>query len=145
MTYGTTLPKTAAQRAQEPIMGVTSASSIVYREMIPVWQQPNLLSLVEQRYVLRRRNEVIGFIETYPFLVPLLLEAYDKIVQHFGPSPVFLEVVTDPEAIGDRQLVAFIRTDLDPIEALASLDRFDKNWWLEVSHRSRGKLCIHLE
>ena len=62
MTYGTTLPKTAAQRAQEPIMGVTSASSIVYREMIPVWQQPNLLSLVEQRYVLRRRNEVIGFI-----------------------------------------------------------------------------------
>jgi hypothetical protein len=122
-----------------------SASSNAYREIIPVWQQPVLLSLLERRYILRRRNEVISFIETYPFLVPLLLEAYDKIAQHFGPSPVFLEVVTDPEAIGDRQLVAFIRTDLDPIEALASLNRFDKSWWLEASQSSRGKLCIYLE
>jgi hypothetical protein len=58
---------------------------------------------------------------------------------------VFLEVVTDPEAIDDRQLVAFIRTDLDPMGALASLDQFDRSWWLEASHRSRGKMCIHLE
>jgi hypothetical protein len=137
-----------------PLPEFISASSITYPEMIPVWQQPGpslvraselQFRLIEQLYILRRRAEIIGFIKTYPFLVPLLLEAYDKIVQHFGPSPVFLEVVTDPEAMDDRQLVAFIRTDLDPIEALASLDRFDKSWWLEVSHRSRGKLCIHLE
>jgi hypothetical protein len=146
-----------ALKPSEPtfrLLEFVSASSIAYPEIIPVWQQPGPSLVraselefrsIEQLYILRRRAEVIGFLMAYPFLVPLLLEAYDKIVQHFGPSPVFLEVVTDPEAIGDRQLVAFIRTDLDPIEALASLDRFDKSWWLEVSQRSRGKLCIYLE
>jgi hypothetical protein len=146
-----------ALKPSEPtfrLLEFVSAISIAYPKVIPVWQQPGLsvvhasaleLRLVEQRYTFRRRTEVIGFIKAYPFLIPLLLEAYDKIVQHFGPSPVFLEVVTDPEAICDRQLVAFIRTDLAPIEALASLDRFDKSWWLEASHRSQGKLCIHLE
>jgi hypothetical protein len=137
-----------------PLPKFASASSIAYPEIIPVWQQPGPSLVraselefrsIEQLYILRRRAEVIGFLKAYPFLVPLLLEAYGKIAQHFGPSPVFLEVVTDPEAIDDRQLVAFIRTDLDPIEALASLDRFDKSWWLEASHRSQGKLCIHLE
>lgn len=125
---------------------VTSASSIRYREMIPVWQQPNLLSLVEQLYIFRRRAEVIAFLQSYQFLITLLIEAYYWIEVCFGPYPqVFLEVVTDPEAIDDRQLVVFIRTDLDPVEALAKLDRLDKSWWLKASHGSRGKLCIHLE
>lgn len=107
--------------------------------------EPALQSL-EQIYTFRRPEEVSQFLDTHPFLVPLLVEAHSKIAQYFGPSPdVVLEVVTDPEAIDYRQLVAFIRTDLDPMEALASLDRFDKSWWLEASHRSRGKLCVHLE
>jgi hypothetical protein len=114
-------------------------------QVMPAWQQPYLLWLIGEWYSIRRRIEVSAFLEAHPCLVPLLLEAYDEIAQHFGPSPVFLEVVTDPEATDDRQLVAFIRTDLEPTEALARLDRFDKSWWLEASPRSRGKLCIHLE
>jgi len=89
---------------------------------------------------------VIAFLQSYQFLLPLLIEAYYWIEDCFGPYPqVFLEVVTDPEAIDDRQLVVFIRTDLDPVEALAKLDQLDKSWWLKASHGSRGKLCIHLE
>ncbi|MGH7453772.1 MAG: hypothetical protein ACRENG_20650 [bacterium] len=97
-------------------------------------------------YTFRRPMEVSEFLEAHPFLVPLLVEAHDKIGEHFEPQPeVVLEVVADPEADDDRQLVAFIQSGVDPAEALLRLDKFDKGWWLKASHRSRGKLCIHLE
>ena len=99
-----------------------------------------------QLYTFRRPKEVSQFVDTHPFLVSLLVEAHGKIAQHFGPSPeVILEVVTDPEASGDRELVAFIRTNLPPEEALDQLERFDEDWWLEASHNAQGNLCIHLE
>jgi hypothetical protein len=134
-----------------------SASSMALRglqDVIRIWQQVGTSTILaqyqirslEQLYIFRRPEEVFWFLHAHPFLIPLLFEAHAHIARRFGPYPlVFLEVVTDPESIDDRQLVAFIRMDLDPIEALASLDRFDKGWWLEASHRSRGKLCIHLE
>jgi len=102
--------------------------------------------MVQELYTLRRPAEVLGFLNAHADVLPLLLEAYPHVAQHFGPNPaVFLEVVRDPETDDGGQLVAFIRTDLDPTEALARLDRFDKCWWLEASRRSLGRLCIHLE
>jgi hypothetical protein len=78
--------------------------------------------------------------------MPLLLEAYGKVETYFGSDPsVVLEVVTDPDAIDDRQLVAFIQTGRGPEDALTRLDRLDTEWWLEASHKSENKLCIHLE
>lgn len=102
--------------------------------------------LLERLYTFRRHAEVSRFLKKHPFLVPLLLEAYSKFGNYFGPYPqVFLEVVTDPEAPDDRELFALIYTSLTPDEALDRLERLDKGWWLEASHRSQGKLCIHLE
>lgn len=133
----------------------TSTSLREPQDVIAIWQQGGTSTILvplyqvrslEQIYTFRRPEEVSWFLQVHPFLVPLLVEAYGKIATCFGPYPeVALEVVTDPEAVDDRQLVAFIRTDLHPAKALASLDRLDKGWWLEAAHRSRGKLCIHLE
>jgi len=101
---------------------------------------------LEQLYTLRRHAEVLRFLERRPFLIPLLLEAYSNIANYFGPYPqVFLEVVTDPEAPDDQELVAFIRTNLPPDEVLDRLERFDEDWWLEASHKAQGNLCIHVE
>lgn len=137
-----------------PVSG-SSIALPVFPEETKIWQETGGSTVrsfelqvwwVEQLYTFRRPEEVSWFLQAHPFLIPLLFEAYAQIANHFGSYPlVFLEVITDPEAIDDRQLAAFIRTDLDPTEALASLDRFDRSWWLEASHRSRGKLCIHLE
>jgi hypothetical protein len=107
--------------------------------------EPALQSL-GQLYTFRRPEEVSGFLRAHPFLIPLLLEAHSKIVQCFGPSPeVVLEVVTDPEAMDDRELFAFIRSSLPPDEALGKLDKLDKEWWLDEADRAEGNLCIHLE
>lgn len=117
----------------------TSGSSIVY-------DLEAKISYLRQLYTFRNQEEVLKFLQEHPFLVELLLEAYSHIKEHFGfRTPVFLEVVHDPEIINDSQLVAFIQTDLDPIRALEKLDRFDKDWWVEASRRGEGKLCIHLE
>ncbi len=101
---------------------------------------------LERLYTFRRPEEVSGFLEAHSFLIPLLFEAHRQIEKYFGPYPqVFLEVVTDPEATDDRELAAFIRTNLPPDEALNRLERFDEGWWLEASHKARGNLCIHIE
>ncbi|MBC7233979.1 MAG: hypothetical protein H5T68_12145 [Chloroflexi bacterium] len=138
-----------------PLPELVSASSIAYPEMIPVWQQPGLslvhaselqFRLIEQRYILRRRAEVIGFIKAYLFLAPLLLEAYGKIAEYFGPrTDVVLEVVSDPEAANYRELFILVRTSLTPSEALTLLERFDQEWWLDASEKARCMLNIDVE
>ncbi len=100
----------------------------------------------ERLYAFRKPEEVGQFLEAYPFLTPLLREAHDKIDDYFGPqTAVALEVVTDPEAMDDRELFAFIQTSLPSQEALDRLERLDQDWWLDASDRSEGRLCIHVE
>jgi len=102
--------------------------------------------LIEQLYILRRRAEVIGFIKAYPFLAPLLLEAYGKIAEYFGPrTDVVLEVVSDPEAANHRELFILVRTGLTPSEALTLLERFDQEWWLDASEKARCMLNVDVE
>jgi len=101
---------------------------------------------LERLYAFRRWEEVVDFLSDYPFLVGFLEEAYGEIQTYFPTCrQLSLEVLTDPEAIDDRQLVLFIETDLPPEKALASLHELDDKWWLEASRTSRGKLCIHVE
>ena len=104
------------------------------------------IQLLERLYDFRGREEVLQFLDRYSFLVPLLFEAYSEIENYFELYPqVFLEVFTDPEAIDDRQLVAFIRTNLTPNEVLNRLDWLDEEWWLDNMDRARGKFCIDVE
>jgi len=77
-----------------------------------VFQKAPKPEALEKLYTYRRPMEVKGFIKAYPFLVPLLVEAHDKIGEYFGPqSEVVLEVVTDPEADDERELFAFTGQD----------------------------------
>ncbi len=113
-------------------------------ETLKAESQPEVQRL-EQLYTFGERAEVLWFLEEYPVLVPLLLEAYDKIGNHFSYSQLSLEVVTDPETNNDHQLVVFIGTNLAPDEALPMLEQFDENWWLDASREAQGNLCIHVE
>jgi hypothetical protein len=78
-------------------------------------------------------------------LIPLLFEACARIMACFDDTKMALEVLSDPEAPSDLQLVVYIQTHLPPNDAIAKLDQFDDEWWLEASQRADGKLCIHIE
>jgi len=101
---------------------------------------------LERLYTFRRRAEVSRFLEKYPFLVPLLLEAYSEFGNYFGPYPqVFLEVVSDPEVQGLVELFGYIVTRLSPEEAGKRLQRFDRDWFLNQLPHVKGLLNFDVE
>jgi hypothetical protein len=101
---------------------------------------------LERSYTLREPQQVWEFLAKYPFLVPVLLEAPEKIKQYFPDSKLFLEVVPDPEIIDWVPLVLSINTTLDPDDAVDRQNQLDKDWWLNnTSHEVRKKLFTLLE
>jgi len=103
------------------------------------------IELLERLYTFRQRAEVLGFLDRHSFLVSLLLEAYNKIRNHFPHSQVFLEVISDPEVEGVEELFAYILTSLPIDEALARLDSLDEEWFLDQLDRVGGRFNFNLE
>jgi hypothetical protein len=100
---------------------------------------------IDKLYIFREANEVTSFLEENLFLIPLLQEAYTHIKRHFPLSDVVLEVVTDPEIMGQKDLVVFIVVKQKAEEASQALDRLDEEWWLDTLDRAEDKLHITLE
>jgi hypothetical protein len=100
---------------------------------------------IDKLYIFREVNEITSFLEENPFLIPLLQEAYTHIKRHFPLSDVVLEVVTDPEIMGQKDLVVFIVVEQKAEEASRALDRLDEEWWLDTLDRAEDKLHITLE
>lgn len=93
-----------------------------------------------------RGDSVRGFLTENPFLGGLLFEARTVIDEHFGSeTKTALEVVADPEALGDRQLFVLIRTELPRKDARARLAELDRTWWFDALPASKGKMEIALD
>jgi len=104
------------------------------------------IRLLERLYSFRKGVEVSQFIERHSFLVPVLVEAYGKVENCFGPYPqVFLEVVNDLEVHGLVELFGYIVTRLTPEEAGKRLQRFDKAWFLNQLPQVKGLLNFDVE
>ena len=119
-----------------------------------IWQEHAFLAVsypavevppLEQVYDVRKPAEVSRFLKEHPYLTPFLSEAYSHIRKYFQSSKLFLEVVADPEAIDEEQLVVFIAVNHDPDEASEALNRLDRDWWLDAMERAQDKLTITLE
>ncbi len=62
-----------------------------------------------------------------------LIHAASLVPRYFGPSArLSLDVDHDREGSGPPTLAATIHTSQLPAEALASLDQFDDDWWLDA-------------
>jgi hypothetical protein len=103
------------------------------------------LKTLEQFYTLRQKSEILQFLEKYPFLIPPLLEAPDKIHQHFPNAKLFLQVVDDPEIIDYVHLVLSILTNIDPDDAALKLNQVDKEWELNLSHEVQKRFFTAVE
>ncbi len=86
------------------------------------------IETLERLYTLREKPEVLQFLEKYSFLIPPLLEAPDKIRQHFPDEQLFLQVVPDPEIIDYVHLALSILTEHNPDDALSRIQQFDEDW-----------------
>lgn len=97
---------------------------------------------IESLYSLKEKTAVIQFLGEHSFLIPLLLEAHEEIDVYFPNTEFSLEVIADPEAEGDYQLLASVSTNLSAEDAYRRLKEFDRAWWLDELGRSQGLLCI---
>lgn len=103
------------------------------------------IKALEHIYKFRNCDAVRTFLMDEPSASVLLSEAYGRIRKYFPDSEIFMEVVTDPDSPGEKELVVSIATDLSPKEAIKRLDAFDEDWWLDASDRSTASICIKVE
>lgn len=97
------------------------------------------------RYQAKNPERVFKFLDENLFLWPLLDLTYNAIQAYFPASPLFLEVVDDPEAPEKTQLVLSIKPRVTLEEAFTKLNMLDRSWWLDNSPLAQGKLLITLE
>lgn len=100
---------------------------------------PQIESL-QKAYIIRDKDEVFEFIESHPYLLPILLEAPEKIRRYFPDEKLGLGVVYDPEIVNYVHLVLSIDlTNLDPYEAMDKEDELYENWLRKLSPQVRDK------
>lgn len=100
---------------------------------------------LEKLYTFREPSEVLQFLEQYPFLVALALEAHEHIRKEFPDCPLYLKISIDPEIPSWDMLRIGIDTDIkDPEEAIDRIERIDDDWWLDAEGRSQGKMFLNL-
>jgi len=124
-------------------LNLISIVSKIIKVFEPLVLPGEILMELESRYTIQSPG-VLDFLKKHENLASFLIEeAYNKIREHFPTGELVLDVLTDPET-NEKTLVAFIRTDLNPEEALSKLEKLDEDWWLSAASRAE-KLCIHLE
>jgi len=121
-------------------------SELLEKKFISIEYLHREVTLLSRLYNIRRESEVFKFLEDKPSIISLVLEAHERIRDYFGSSTeLVLEVITDPEATEDYELVIFVRTNLSPDDAFRMLEQLDEEWWLDASADMNEKLCIHVE
>ena len=92
-------------------------------------------------------TRVARFIERYPSLATVLLEARDPLQRIFPEGRYALDARRDPD-IADEQLVLSIGVRRDPAVPRDGIDRlitFQDAWGLDADRRAEGRITVVLE
>lgn len=140
--------------AENVILVVQSSYTLAQEIANRPWQRPRtsmvkfsplIREWIERQFILEHPTEVWGVLTTQSFLLSLLMEAHTEIRKHFPYSPIFLDVVTDPEAPGSSELVASIAPTCDPDAAYAAYTQFVEAWWLDRLPAAAQQLSIIIQ
>jgi len=85
----------------------------------------------------------LQFLEKYPFLISILLEASAKIHHDFSDGKLFFQVVPYPEVIDYVHLVLLILTGRAPHDALNKLNQFDEDWLRPLAYEIKKQLIYY--
>ncbi|MEK7441719.1 MAG: hypothetical protein AAB571_00425 [Chloroflexota bacterium] len=82
-------------------------------------------------YSLQQPETIASFLRRHYAVGKVLADALDQLPVYFGQQPkVSLELKVDPEYPSDKQLFAYIHTELPVEEALSRFEQFDESWLL---------------
>ena len=112
------------------------------QELLSSTQPPRL----DEMYSFRDATSVHNYLQIHPNLIGRLTEAHSQLQKYFGPErTIVLQVVKDPEAEDSQQLFAFVRASISVEDALAQLDRFDEEWFLDHLEEFGGNFNVEVE
>jgi hypothetical protein len=102
------------------------------------------VGLLKPVYGIENERELRLWLERYPGSKKVLLLAPDVVGNYFPDAELRLEIRTDPET-GDQCLGIYVRTDLDPSEAVDQFTTFDSRWGDKIHALTDGDLLINIE
>ncbi|MFH0809700.1 MAG: hypothetical protein V2A77_04440 [Pseudomonadota bacterium] len=133
------------ETARRPVQGFPpiTACPDTYK---PISSIEESLKRLNERYQFTDYAAVTSFLSKHRFLVSLLIEAHEEIVNRFDRNTaVKLDIVTYPGENAEDDLFVKIQTDLPVDDALSRLDQLDYEWWLQELPDAQGKMVIDLE
>lgn len=118
---------------------LTTEQKINFEEVIKV-KDVEKIETIFQLYNFKDSEmgeEVVGFLNKYDFLLPIVNGAPMHIFKVFGDDvKLYLELHTDPEE-GWDELFVVIKSSLSPDDALKCLDKLDDVWFLNLPYEVR--------
>jgi uncharacterized protein YuzE len=88
---------------------------------------------LQEMYNIGHTDSVFSFLEDYPHLEPILSDAYEHLVKHFGNTLQALELSFEfDEDTDEEYLLVLVQSSAQPKDALKMMDAFDDDWWLDV-------------
>jgi hypothetical protein len=100
---------------------------------------------LRREFQISDEDEILAFLERHPTVAPLLFDIRSNIRRFFDEDPVRLDMFYDPEwPQDDPELVVNIQTLLEPMEALARLQKFDDEWWIKRLSETRPPLIVSI-
>jgi hypothetical protein len=103
------------------------------------------LDILDELYVWEDRAVVRRLLVEHPEAHDPLIHAAKLIPGYFGPRACLsLGIEYDLDGNEPPRLAVTIHTFQAPTEALANLDRFDQNWWLDAMTKVHRHLSFGL-
>ena len=100
---------------------------------------------IQRLYALDSAPGVLDLVRATPSLAAVLADAHRALREFFPDETLTLELDLDPETRdGDARLVLWIASRGEVQDALARLDRFDREWWIDRLANADDRLSISL-
>lgn len=102
--------------------------------------------VVENAFALRDVDwsALFRYASDHPGLIPVLSEAPAAIQRVFGPAPLVLDLVVDPEEAWEELFIVIVTTR--PVDqALSQLRQLDANWFADAARRANFTVNVTVE
>lgn len=94
----------------------------------------------------RNRKTIDAYLIHHPEVESFIEAAYPALTKSFGgPVEIVLELITDPDEVGQQQLVGWIQSTDSVAEGLRKLDRFEDEWFLDHMYLVNDTFNFNIE
>jgi len=105
----------------------------------------SVISRALRAYEVRDPDVIARYIKQHPHIYFVLDAAPVHIGKHFPDAELRLELYQDPGGEMSDEVAIYIRTRLEPSEALDRLAELDESWWFESAAFSGDQVSLNLE